>query len=74
MFSLAHVLTDDEKKISTKINLGSLHSEIPEKERFLRELEKTKKVYFDWVYHGFFVRLNPNIAWEDSNNWVDADP
>jgi hypothetical protein len=73
MISIADILTD-ETKITPKVPLPSLHSEIAAEERFLRELEKAKKVYFDWGYHWFFVRLDSNVAWENSDNWVNANP
>jgi hypothetical protein len=73
MFSIADVLTD-ETKITPKITLDSLHSEIAEEERFFRELEKAKKVYFDWGAHWFYVLINPDGDKKDEKNWVNREP
>jgi len=60
---------------STEITtLASVHSDVIQEESFLRELEKAKKVYFDWGCHWFYVLIDPDGDIKDDRSWDNMDP
>ena len=73
MISIAHTIPD-ETETTTTATLGSLHGNNAEEERFLRELEKAKKIYFDWGHHWFYVLTEPDGDKKDEKNWVNIEP
>ncbi len=55
-------------------SVESLHSEEEKEETFLRELEKHRKVYFDWGMDSFniFIAEKEDLDLDD-NNWVNIE-